>query len=855
MSILNKYTWNSLLNNKKRTIVTLVGVILSCALICGTVIIGESVQQMLIKSYIDATGNFHVVFDEIPLSKADNIVNSKDTKNVAITKSVGYSKLSNYANDYRPYLFVNSFNEQAFDTFGVKIIEGRLPQNSNELIISENVISNGKVDFRVGQKLTLNLGVRKRENDVLGQNHLYGKDTEVFEQLQSKEYTIVGIMEKLAASNSIAPGYPALTTLNIDDTSYSENVSVFALMKNPRKVYKVSESLAESARISKGHISYNKQLLAVLGVSGNDGMKNALIIIMAVLISLIIVASVALIYNSFAISVSQRKKQFGLLKSIGATPRQLRKIVYKEAALVGMIAIPIGILSGIFAIWIVLAISNHLLVDVLPASYRLNLVVSPFVIISSIVFLGVTLLISAWIPAKRASKISPIDNIRQNQDIKVKTKKRGTKSKLLTKLFGFEADLANKSIKRNRKRYRTTVFSLAISIILFLVFSTFINSSFRAIGSVYEVSDVKVTVYSSDLTYQRADYIQQELLKDENINRVRISKTLAIDSYLEKDKINNFIYETFDFDNITKVNGLYHMPIRTVAIPDQDMREYLRELNISQQEYFNANKPIGIYIKKTRFIAGKVYEVPVLEISEGDKIINLHNEEIDLEVAIGKIVEEPPFAVPYSDDTPTLLVSKTVADKIFTDFADRKGSYSIRLDVKDSKSFENDFVDSELGKGLAVINHYESVQVSKRMSILLSILCYGFITVITLIGLTNIFNSINTSIMLRRREFAMLKSVGLSQRGFNKMLNMESVFYGVGALIWSLPIGMLLSAILIKSFHKVITTNLGLFYALPWKEVAFCSVFIVFVVIIITKYSTSKIKNDNIIEALRAESM
>ncbi len=852
MFILNKFTWSSLVKNKKRSIVTLIGVILSCALICGTVILGESIQDMLVQTAVINSGNYHVLFDEVQYRNADAVLNSKHVQQPAITQQVGYSKLADSVNTYKPFLYVNAYDSQAFETFNVKVVSGRLPKNSDEVIISQHIIDNAQVEMRVGDVLALNIGQRLLDGEVLTQNHPF-REEESFQQLtESREYKIVGIMARMNVEPVWAAGYTVLTALDPAQLAPDEQVRIFTRIDRPRRIYDYAPQIAEQADVSQDNIKYNDNYLRMMGISRNQRVNRALMIILSVLISLIIIASVALIFNSFAISVSERKKQFGLLKSIGATPKQIRKIVYKEAAIIGAISMPLGILGGILGIWVVLRISNNLMHNIFVAGTHLNLIVSPYVVISTILFLGLTLLISAWIPAKRAAQISPIDSIRQTEDIKLKTRRRGFGSKLVTRLFGFEADLANKSIKRNRKKYRITVFSLAISIIMFIVFSTFVNGTIATVGSVYSQSGFNIMIWG-DLNYDKAQETVSVIEPSENVEQLAVARYTTIESPLAREKFNDYILETFE-NMIQKDGDKYLASIRLVELADADFKLFLQQQGLNEEDYFDPDNPRGIYVKKSSFVAGRVYKIPVLEIAAGDMIIE-GNDQVKAQLQVGAVVTEPPFAVPPSGTSSTMIVSRAVSNQVLSAYSITDEPYRIVVQAHQPDQFENYFVNSEIGKKLRVINYESQEAMNKRMNTFIALLCYGFITIITLIGVTNIFNTINTNIMLRRREFAMLKSVGLTPRGFDKMLNFESIFYGIGAIIWAFPIGLFLASLLNSGFYDVLASPVSRFNALPWNAVLQSGVFVIALAFIITRYSIAKVKRENIIDALRSENI
>ncbi len=483
MNILNKLTIKHLTMNKKRTVVTILGVILSTALMIGIGLLASSIRDYMIKEVIDNTGNYHASIKNVSSTNLEKLKTYDSVKNISYEKPLGFSYLEESQNDYKPYLYVNSVNKEYYKL--LKLTEGRFPENENEIVISKHIEDNGGVSYKVGDILNLELGTRVIDNnETLDNRYLNAasneEETIVNESLNikyKKDYTVVGIVERSFTESRSAAGYSVFTLINEENTG---NYKVYIEYEQLKDVREKTEVIANSLGLEYSYmdginlntVSYNEQLLNLIGESQFGNFNDAVILIMSITLALISIACIIVIYNSFAISVMERKKQFGLFSSIGATRKQLKKTVFFEAFIVGIIGITLGLLGALLGIGIVLKIINHLLIN--EFVLKLDLVIYPLFIIIPIIFMIIVLVISAHLPAKRASKISPIEAIRLNDDIKIKSKKLKT-SKIITKIFGVEGDLALKSMKRNKKKYRITIVSLFISIVLFISFSSFIT--------------------------------------------------------------------------------------------------------------------------------------------------------------------------------------------------------------------------------------------------------------------------------------------------------------------------------------------------------------------------------------------
>jgi putative ABC transport system permease protein len=447
--------------------VTIIGVILSVAMVTAVTAFIASLQNNIIQSEIAASGGWHVKFTDVDSAFIEKITAGKEVKTLAVTRSVGYALLEENQNPAKPYLFITAFDDGALSAMPIKLIEGRTPQNSGEILIPEHIEISGSVSYEAGETLELLLGKRMINGRSVDQNTSFqnGSVKETFMPNTAKAYTIVGIYQRPGFEGYSAPGYTAIT--KIDDLGGSAGYDALVTLKSPGQVYDYAEKTA-------GNVSYeyNRSLLRLYGVSTNDGYNAVLYSLGGILIALIMVGSILLIYNSFAISISERSRQFGILSSVGATKKQLRKSVLFEGVCIGAIGIPLGIAAGVGGIGVTLRLISWITKSMFSNEIPLTLSLSwPALAVAAAVG-AATILISAYIPARRAFRKSAIDTIRQSGDIKIKAKEIKT-SKLVGMLFGLEGTLALKNFKRNKKRYRSTVISLFVSVVLFTAASAF----------------------------------------------------------------------------------------------------------------------------------------------------------------------------------------------------------------------------------------------------------------------------------------------------------------------------------------------------------------------------------------------
>ncbi len=864
MTVLNKFTFRSIKLNKKRAIVTIVGIILSTALICATSGLITSIQASLINHAIESKGDYHVKFLNVAKEEQKYITQNRNVTTCMYTQAVGYANLKESQNIYKPYIFLMEYDKSALDNLSLNIISGRKPENSNELLISQHIKTNALVNWKVGDKITLEVGTRYSQGNIADQNQpcyviqgdvieLEGdKEKLLNEEIKpefTKEYTIVGIMSRLDYTEEPydAPGYTVITYM--DNLRESSNLYVkYDNIKNTYKNTNVINGLDEDASFNtnnaKYDVDYNTQLLQYSGVSKNDSTNQMLYTLAAIVIAIIVGTSVFVIRNSFHISITEKFKQYGILASIGATSKQIKHNVLYEGFVLGVIAIPLGILSGIFATWVLIMLLNLILKDFIKGDFIYK--IPALAIFVSTVISIITIYLSCLLPARKAAKIAPIDAIRANNDIKIKSRKLRM-PKIIRKIFGIGGELAWKSLKRSRKKYRTTVISIFVSIVVFLSLYSAIEYGFKLSNIYYMDMKYNVVVMSSDIE-QNVDF--NEILSLNNIQEYNIPKRVYINVNFEKYANKDLkVYGYAEQDGKKVVNATVY------SLSEEQYDKYLQQNNLNKKEYENK----GILLdKRAYYIEDKYYEEDTFNIKNGDTLegtIEVYNSETkkneiikDISIQIGKRVDTAPMGLEsYKNVTPLIIVS----DKMMEQF----GNYSqnrLYIQSNDAFKLEEDIKNLNTEKEKWVINNYEEdKKENDAMILVISIFLYGFITVITLIGVTNIFNTITTNMALRSKEFAMLKSIGMTNKEFNRMIRLESIFYGLKSLILGIPVGLILSYVI----FNVIADKYYIKYVIPYKQVLLCVLFVFAIIYITMKYSQSKIDKQNIIETIRNENI
>lgn len=849
MSILNRLTIKNLRLNKKRTIVTIIGIILSTALMVGIGLLFSSFQDLMIRDTIGYSGKYEAKYNDVDLIKLNDIKNKNFT--YFYEKPIGFSKIES-SNEYKPYMYITSVNKEYFNE--LKLIEGSFPKNENEVVISNHVITNGGLNYKVGDIVTFNYGSRNIDGDItLANSELV--DGEFLTNEGTYTYKIVGIVDRSNFESYSASGYTAFT---VDVNSDKGNVNLYVMFNKNKKIIKQSEELAKELNYN-GDINYNSTLLALYGESTYGNVMSSMGGMMIIMLSLVSIGCIIVIYNSFAISVMERKKEFGLLSSIGATKIQLSHTVFFEAVVVGVIGIILGILGAYIGIGCVILIINNLISDML--EYKLHLVTNPLFIIIPVIFMIIVIGVSAFIPSRRASKVSPIEAIRQNDDIKINKKKIRT-SKLVLKLFGIEGEIALKNIKRNKKKYRVTIVSLFISIVLFISFSSYMNYTIDTASSVMgEVPyDYQISYFGDDPNNDKEalDKIN-EIVKSSDVKEYisySVSNLSIIGNYTYSDEYLDFYKNAYGENGIKALNNLKYQSIYILVLDDNSYNKYKKLIGLDKDSVILLNKFKGVSYGNNKRVN---YDIPV--INSGNINIKICNFDDDDDVDTTKYCNKNIDNIFVTNKSFDLIEEfsymtdfKLVVNKKLYDSISDSSTHYTQFNIISDNTNNIDKLTKDLDKysNVNYTNIKEAMKQANNLILAVKILMYGFISLVTLIGVTSVFNTISTSMALRKREFAVLRSIGLTNRGFNKILFFESLFFGMKSLIFAIPVSIGITVLIHYALADMVSISTII---IPWKYIII-SIVSVFVIVLLTMmYSTSKIKKHNIIEQIREENI
>lgn len=908
MNVFNKVTLESLEKNRTRTIVTIIGIMLSAAMICASTTLVSSMQNFVLRCAIHIDGDWYGAVYDAAYKDYEDIRDSDRVSSAAYAQVLGYAKIDS-ANERKPYLYVLGGDVASgyFKTMPVHLILGTLPKDSTEIILPEHLTSNGKVNYKLGDTVTLDVGDRTLDGRRLGQDtpvYTYDSETQVeimsgerLENTEPRTYTVVGIYERPTFEDYSAPGYTALTAADTKSADQSLIHCYFKLHK-PAGVY---DFMKEMGYTQEYRYAYNTKVLLYSGTAPFDSFLTAFYSLAAIIIALIVFGSVSLIYNAFSISVSERTRQFGLLSSVGATRKQLRRMVLFEALAVSIVGIPLGILVGIGGIGITLLLIGDKFFSIVRVAIPMRLCVSWQAVVIAAVIALVTVLISAWIPSKRATRVSAVEAIRQSMDIKVSGRPVRT-SKLAYKLFGLPGVLAGKHYKRNRKKYRTTVVSLFMSIVLFVsatAFTDYMTESAEG-GLASDQFDLIYAAESDASAAMTPDALLELLFSEPNVTGGTYTKKQFLQGDISREYVTAMFADRFSsFGTESEDAAPKELGISGYLyfVADAEFNRLLEKYNLKEADYYDRDKPLGIALDRNIELDRRLEKYVTLDTLQGDGCVieGLYYVEIDgyyrkdsrIDENGNKVVlyqnrdnENDIIELPYEESFAkyTLRSEKTIEEAPF--FVSRSTPVAINMiypysmlesvipeaalnqfrnteyfltSSNHTASFENlATVLTENGlSSRQLFDYAANAETNRNVVTIIRVFAYGFIVLISLIAVANVFNTISTNISLRRREFAMLKSVGMTQKGFRRMMNYECLLYGSKALLLGLPVSCGITYLI----YRAVTTAYETSFHLPWAAIGIAVLSVFLVVFATMMYSMSKVKKDNPIDALKNENL
>lgn len=883
---MNSYTdltGKYLKGQKKRSLLTILGIILSVTLFTSIGTIGMSYWDKSIRQTKLHYGDYHISINGISGEAVPKVKNNATVESAGVISREGYAVIKEtkekekqenpFAAPFR-YLNVKGYDTNAMNMLQVQLDLGRLPEHPNEIVLSSSSLNYFPVKPNLGETIKLNLGIRKvastgEEIKVNGLGDFGWDIDEAFQAQSQREYTVVGFMKPPTGNWSSSYIFPAITFNDNKAIDNKKKHFVYVKMKSMNDIQKKTESIMSSLQLSNAEqgsaiqldrdnsikdvrIEYNNELLKLYGKSIYKGVNNSLILAFAAVIAIIMICTIAVIYNTFHISVLERISQFGMLRCIGATPTQIRRIVMQEAALLSLIGIPIGLLTGTL---FMKALFYNISLLTLGFLNDMRMAISVPILIAAGLLGLLSVFLSAIGPAKQAARVSPLEALISTGGTKVEHITKVNKSLLVQKLFGIVGQFASRNLKRNKKRFRITAFSMIVSIILFIVFSGLVEFMKQA-------THVSGAQYSYSISYDGPskridDTVYQHVARLDAVQRAYKFYNNQVMAIIPKDKINPKYYElrkglyVLDegegyrtSDNFLMSygdNGLDDLQSKlTAGKIDKELMDQENGVIVQQKISMLTEEGKQLIIDQTRFKVGDRIKIRTFDRSQKGYQT----------VTVVGIVDHDLLSKEYNESAGLSFIT---TPKVYADIMgnDAYGRIFILANPDKSNQAIMEYLKS-LNEKDAGFNYHDRVAEltqAKNDAKTFSILLYGFIGVIVLIAFLNIVNTVSTNLILRTKEFAVLKAIGMTQHEVRKMIILEGIFYGLFAGV----IGIIIGTGLSYGIHVLFTGALDTVWTIPWRSIGIAFGGAVITTLLATIWPMYRLNKVNIVEALRKE--
>ncbi len=781
----------------KKTRLILLSVIMSVALVTGVFSMLDALLQFEKIQVIHDYGNYHIAVRDATAEEMAAIHSRIDVKNTGRWKVVDEASINGMT------CALGALDENFADNLNIKVIQGNYPTAKNEIMLEKWAAESMQLNVTVGD--TVNIALPDRTNRV---------------------FTISGIYNDFGDMK--AQGLPGVFLSMADAQTMPGRQNLYLVeFKSGANMIKAQQQIKTSLNIPDDRIGVNDRLLAVIGQSDHKAAVG-IYQLGGILFFIVLVAGVVMIYNTFNISVMERIRQFGLLRCIGASPAQIRKIVRKEGLIITLKAIPFGVLLGMIMTLVCCAIlkfyNNSLFGDI-PL-----FTISATGIGAGILVGFMTVFIASSLPAKKAAQVSPLNAVTGSNDIKIlKNHKRG----LLTKMFHLETALGITNALMKKKTLFWMSSSIAISIILFLGFNVFVD---------FIHTSLKTTKpYTPDITLTSEQGISEELYR----------KAAGIDGIKNVyGRMFGYVNATFDANRLTDAykaslggiettaDGLFTPPASSwlISYEEKQFKWAKADLIAGELSEDKMNSQNGIIV-----VAGNNSHGNNVNLQLGDKVY-VRNTSGNREFTVMGILNRVPF-----QDNRQNLTTFITTEKIFTELTG-KTSYDA-LDIQLSSKNQEQTVAAIKSMTDSSVNFLDSRQKNAELDqtfLTMAIFIYGFVAVIALISILNIISTMNTSVAAKTKYLGVMRAVGMSGRQLNKMVLVEAITYGLTGCLAGCILGVILQRVLTENF----LTSFHVIWKFPFVQIVIILILTVLMTALSVISPLKRIKSQGIAEVI-----
>ncbi|NEU06650.1 ABC transporter permease [Clostridium senegalense] len=812
----------NILKNKKRNFLIGVSIMLAAALITSLSIIESSIIKNAKQGYIDASGGIYDVmayqngYKDMSKFKEDEIF-----KKATMVTNVGIHKVK----DSKTEISIDGYDENAKHILNFKLLKGKYPEKENEIAIESWILDEILPNYKLGDKINLSY-----ENNSSQNKKLTGEN----------EFTLVGVIKYTREEDSFKNRGKAYIT---DDYAkkivkyFPVKYSAYGIKKDKYSLEDIDIILGVTKDYEQMSIYHNYfKEFALDGIKVLNGTFKMIFWIVGVVAAIVI-------YNIFNIMVTERTKDFGIFRALGTSPGKIKVLVILEGIALGVIFIPIGILIG--GAFITLLINN---------ANISNFYIPRDGLKWSCIVGFLSIIGGSYFPAKKASKITPMEAIFSNNNLELKGHmlKPGLEpEEKFRKNFSFISNMAYLNLIRNKKRFITTVISFNITIIMFFAVNYIITT-------INPVKSFKKD-FSSDfiITTSTDKRISETFIDDisnlSSVNVVSKDKVLSCNVQIPKRALTKSGYNYLkaesksnksELDNLN--NGIYKF-ISDIHGYDKSEIEKFKEFVIDGEINLDdmQEKQYAILIQN-QYSKVKVGDLVEIMAPTYDNDGNIKGNKI-IDFVVIALLDENKVKIGERSIMPI------ISNKAMTKYLNLSNYNNIKINIdykdkyEDIKSQLNEKIKNK--KELSLLEYKSELEKIKKDSKARVFILYSFITTICIVVVINIVNVMNMSVILRKKDISMLRAIGIGNKGVKEMILKEGFFYGIFSGVSGSILGTIVSFFMYSIIKKHINATVS--WNIPIISIMVAIVVSLIICLLASLLPLRTLFKDSIIQSIR----
>ena len=761
MNTINQTALSNFKQNKGKNIMAGIAIFLTTILIFVVPALGLGTVDLEMAAANKIYPTFHVMYRNVDINTAEELSHRAEVETMGLRQDPAQIPVPD-GTAVMVYM-----DETARKLGKIKLEKGSFPENGNEIVVSDALLKILGITADIGD--TIELPYQPMEGDGIG-----------FEKKQS--FVITGLLPS-PKENDDSNMYSAMVSKDFMEQEQPGDVRKYRVMlriaaedsMNTTDIKEIYGDLAKELGISEADVVDNSLYLAA------NYKDPSLYTGIAGILLIVILAGIMTIYSLYYISMIYKVQEFGKIKALGATKKQIRQIVFREGMLTACIAVPAGLIAGsIFSTVGYRYLTTAFSPDDAMAAVIKELVnnheivlLKPWMYVMAVVVTLLTVALALLRPMQIASKISPVEAMRY--DGSIKTKKKVRKGHLEMNLI----HLTGANLSRNKKRTIMTIVTLSLIGILFMVISTILSClepKEIARDSIFDDFILSVDSTSGDKMHPELEW--SAICQNNPLNPDFEKQVLAIpgvEKITKSSRLDVELPDHMDGDDIWKTG--------IIGIPEEYADRMEKSIVEGSCTYEDLQQGDKILIDKNM----QSY-MPGTEIGDTVRIsITSGNDPVEKTFEIAAIAD-----MPYGLNHFAFLA---LPDSVIKELAglDMDYYWSIAASGRELKNAETQLQALIKESGLLNLKSYEDeVAYNEKNTRFTSQLCYVFMIVLSGVGIMNLINTMVNSIYVRRRELGIMQAIGLSEKQMVRMLQMEGIFYTAGTLLFSLGIGNIL---------------------------------------------------------------